>query len=794
MSKCSSPTDHIACPEKFYCPSDASQAEQKDCLPCNKSCEQCNGPDANNCLTCPTGQYLTGDQTCAACDVKCAACRGSPTICQACANSHELINQACSTCVLSRTKNCTCGTSINCATCKDSDQTVCGLCSKKYDLNTEKPCTVCRAGYIETTIDRVKTCVKCDAPCTSCSAEDVCTACKDGYVLTNSTCTVCQENITENCICGSAKNCSTCDLTDIAKCGSCSGNFQLSDSKICETCKPGYFASNTSPLTCEKCPITCLTCTNAATCQTCQNGNFLLNSVCIPCVAGQAQQCTCGVAKNCDICDTNNAANCASCIGDFDISGSDPCTVCKTGFYANLASPKTCSKCAQGCAICASANDCNTCENDYSMLGTTCEKCKSGQSGPCQCESFNNCTTCDLNTKKCSSCITNYDVNSDPPCSSCVSGMFPDTQNSCKKCVANCLKCASLSSCTSCDAGYAIEGGACSKCPANCKTCTSANSCETCESGFHLVSLQCVRDCTEQTDCAGNQICDSTCKDCAEGCASCEVSIGNCKSCDSGYKLNGQKCEACAAGCAICDGEACMACKNGYYMLNGVCTNCSGNDGAECVCGAERKCATCDNGDSSKCGSCVVGYAKGESGKCDSCADGYIMVNLACVKCDLKCKTCSRGAEICDSCADSYHMTTNQTCEADCGAGSVDGMVCVGGTSIPCGGVGQSSECKCQNSKNCFTCSEDKSKCKQCLSGYMLEQELCNKCEDGAVSIGGFCFVEQVSPAQSLSGGAITGIVITVLIIIGAICFGIFWYMKKVKITKPLVESGVAIQ
>ncbi|KAH0575893.1 Cysteine-rich membrane protein 1 [Spironucleus salmonicida] len=126
-------------------------------------------------------------------------------------------------------------------------------------------------------------------------------------------------------------------------------------------------------------------------------------------------------------------------------------------------------------------------------------------------------------------------------------------------------------------------------------------------------------------------------------------------------------------------------------------------------------------------------------------------------------------------------MTINQTCQAECSPTLSEGQACVSTAATACGGEIQITECKCADAKNCLTCATDNTKCASCLSGYKFESDKCETCEDGYAKTGDFCFATG-KESGNLSGGAVTGIVIAVLVVVGAVGGGLaYYFIKKAK-------------
>jgi peptidoglycan/xylan/chitin deacetylase (PgdA/CDA1 family) len=171
-------------------------------LGCDASCGTCSGTQANECLTCKPGTYLSGT-TCVACS-QCNLAQGKYEQ-SACTAANDTVCAACATCDAGKYAKSACAAAANtvcaacdaaCATCTGPATADCGTCATgnyKTAAGCAK-CTVCKPG------ERVKT--ACNA-----STDTTCEACPAGTS-------------------GNAGECSAC----------ASGSFAVAGSAICQSC------------------------------------------------------------------------------------------------------------------------------------------------------------------------------------------------------------------------------------------------------------------------------------------------------------------------------------------------------------------------------------------------------------------------------------------------------------------------------------------------------------------------------------------------------------------------------
>ncbi|TSL97355.1 Proprotein convertase subtilisin/kexin type 5 [Bagarius yarrelli] len=202
------------CPKAYF-----PKVQEKKCERCHKNCATCNGPDADDCISCsnPTAVRYNGaclstcssdtylDRTeCRDCDRSCMTCSGPhPSSCLSCRpNMRKDVNGHCefySNCSLNtfKDKDGQCKPChVSCLGCSGAEEHLCLSCSPNYYLHEEGPlyCTSCYEGfqkfagicssmclageYAISTSPEVK-CVPCDPSCIECKGEGPfnCTTC-----------------------------------------------------------------------------------------------------------------------------------------------------------------------------------------------------------------------------------------------------------------------------------------------------------------------------------------------------------------------------------------------------------------------------------------------------------------------------------------------------------------------------------------------------------------------------------------------------------------------------------------
>ncbi|KAH0570746.1 Cysteine-rich membrane protein 1 [Spironucleus salmonicida] len=259
----------------------------------------------------------------------------------------------------------------------------------------------------------------------------------------------------------------------------------------------------------------------------------------------------------------------------------------------------------------------------------------------------------------------------------------------------------------------------------------------------------------------------------------------DCITCEDGKISTGQGCN-CAVdkptvNCALCTADKCSKCIDGNFLSSdSKCTICDEN------------CATCNSG-AKQCTSCKQGFLLDITNntcqtKCSELTDcsgrgmGYCDLSVKhCKPCATNCQVCA-SAEFCAACGatgDDTVLTIEGKCTKQCND-LPPNKYCLNGVATDCADDA-TSECTCSNQQGCATCNTAQTGCGTCLKTFAVNaQGKCTDCAEGRVHLAGQCIKHTTSESSNkLGSGAIVGIVIGALVIVGVVGGGLAYYFIR---------------
>ncbi|EAS03999.2 EGF-like domain protein (macronuclear) [Tetrahymena thermophila SB210] len=662
------------------------------CQKCHASCNTCNGPFSNQCLTCSNypaystldpntglcncspGYYRTSEGTCSQCSQYCNSCENSSTQCTSCDATQNRILNSNAQCVCisgyaedSTSTKCLQCTSAKCASCSKANLGKCTSCIIENGIQlvlNGNNCS-CPSGYY----DNGTSCITCHYTCNSCSGQqqNQCTSCNYSLTLqADNTCKCAAGHYFLNGQCLPCSN--TCDTQGC-----------VFDASICIACAANSYMVGTSPGKCY-----------------CNNQYYFDGNKCQQC----SQQ----------LCQTCTSTQCIQCLpnAQFDINGICQCV---SGFYNNSGS---CSPCAANCLTCDHTG-CLTYKCD-----PTCKTCTGSNN--------NNCTDCyqsqnrKLNaaTGTCD-CVTSTYLVQNYICLLCHPSCFSCTgpqANQCQSCIDSNMN-FSNGYCQNCKDGYFKLENVCQICNSGCKRCVnSATFCLQCSNQLLLQSNNTCQ-CNPDSHIINTDQCQLNSCDPTKFCKTCLSDLKTCLSCDSTQNryLYGTQClclpgygQDASGNCVLCN-YPCFRCSNNDHT---VCTQCDHQSfrilqGSTCVCQhgyyddgtnmvckqCKNNCLTCSDGISCltcksdrdathNCQCLAENYSDyGFLSQCVKCPFGYFSSptdTSKCLQCDSKCLECTTTSTNCKSCdPKSLRVIGSNTCNCPPQFPLDDGTQC-----LPC--------------------------------------------------------------------------------------------------------------
>ncbi|EAR95398.3 hypothetical protein TTHERM_00077020 (macronuclear) [Tetrahymena thermophila SB210] len=693
---------------------------RKECMKCHPSCKTCVGDLSQECLSCPDGFYLDGNDIgggvfVGGCVSKCSQGYYKNTL-----------NKKCMRC------------NINCIDCKDDQPDYCTECKIKLLWKDGTCYQNCPDGYWNDTPNKM--CRKCDQKCNTClGSPTFCTSCNGDYYYLEKQ----NDCLKDKCPDGMFKykdaskglnfcqkchmNCLTCFAGDIDNCLSCDPAVGFLKGNVCAACNSNQYG-DTKDQTCKPCNLNCTTCEgpNDDQCRSCSGSLFLKDKKCNPTCPDQTypdistHECA-PCDSTCYKCSSAGPNSCKSCPSGRFLKG----TVCQTtcdivGEYPDTTNNvcgtcnSECLKCKDGtklgCIECSSSkylqvNQCvDSCLSNLFGLEETkqcLEECPQGYYGDSvskkclKCEAF--CPICKASGfSNCEKCAGDLFLQDSQCLKQCKDGFYADkTDNICKKCHDNCLECqaGTENDCTKCKSKQFLGQNTCyTKCPN--------------KQYGNQVNMNCVQECPLGT--YGNQY-ENLCRACHSNCSQCygssysqcyKCNLGHylldstCDLCPSGYYKNDQQrtCDPCFDNCTQCDGGSpsdCLKCAYGYYHLKEqkMCVSTcpdpyySEENNPDCILSCTqsnqypnnitRKCENCNiackecfGSDESSCKKCSTNYLFLEKrNMCTKkCPYGYYenYITFTCDPCDKTCQTCYGGSpDQCISCREPNFLFQN---------------------------------------------------------------------------------------------------------------------------------------
>ncbi|EFO63963.1 VSP [Giardia lamblia P15] len=378
----------------------------------------------------------------------------------------------------------------------------------------------------------------------------------------------------------------------------------------------------------------------------------------------------------------------------------------------------------------------------------------------------------------CTECVADKYLKTDSGATSCVSaeeckdGFFPTTDKSGKRVCVSCNDTSNggINDCAKCSPRVSVakEGPT-----ITCTECATDN--------LSPLKDECMAACP-----AGTYANNNVCAPCHKSCASCQANDKetSCTACYPGHSLlygvggatgtcikecTGEFGANCADGQCTADvggAKYCAQCKDGYAPIDGVCTEFKSNTRNLPECSPKNgKCTKCTGNYALLSGGCYntqtlpgksvcKAVANSNDGKCKTCANGQTpdLATNFCPLCDSTCAECStkNDADACTKCFPGYYKTGNKCIK--CTESSNNGK-------------------KIDGVPNCLSCEAPAN------AGPVIcyaKTDGNNTGDDdgagGSVNKGG------------LSTGAITGIAVAVVVVVGGLVgFLCWWFLCRGK-------------
>lgn len=439
-----------------------------DKYPENHECKSCSGA-ISNCVTCNNAR------TCSGCQIGYDLVDGKCQLHDCGEGKYlDMSDGKCYSC------------SNGCKSCTGSD--ACTECEKAYNLESGY-CIMktCEAGmYLNTETGE---CLSCPATCTTCSTvmtsseTPQCTSCAEGYKLDAATATCVELNCSDaeyvkgnECLpcSGTISNCLTCSGENT--CTVCENGFTLQNGQcVGVSCPAGtYLNMSKNPATCDSCSSPCATCSGSATsCTGCVDGYKLSGSSCVKKSCSEMGYSTsCPSGYDSTRATTGSDGTCYSCSkpGDYCASDSE-CKDSTKKCVNNKCVKKSCSEINSSYRTSCAAGESKTSTGISGSDGTcyTCSPISGWCSSNSDCGRYEKCVNNKCVKKSCgemgysTSCGTGYTATN---------AGITGSDGTCYSCPATPCPSGYSTNTTSCGSGYTLKtsgysaGKACGKCEA----------------------------------------------------------------------------------------------------------------------------------------------------------------------------------------------------------------------------------------------------------------------------------------------------------------------------------------
>ncbi|KAE8303325.1 VSP [Giardia duodenalis] len=605
--------------------------------------------------------------------------------------------------------------------------------------------------------------------CTAAS-NGVCTTCKaDNGLFKNpvtpqkpgSECILCSDTIDRNGVMGVA-GCSECSHTG------------TSGPATCTECQAGFVTKDSA---CVKCGDGCSACSadTPTQCTACVEGKFLKDgNTCVEATECGADKYADKKTWTCKACDPD-IAGCTACEYN-DATGKPRCTNCGTNKTPRTTLDGTSTCVTKDYAGCKGADGALFMKEDK-----TCVLCSTVSAGA---------DPNDQGIAGCKKCTK--DSATPPTCSECLDGYYNSATGgsgtaTCEACGDNCATCAkdTKDQCMTCKPGFFMKGsgpGTCVPCDdqtdgvPGCATCTFSSSltCNSCKPNYKQSGtgpFTCTKTCEDPTACGGTSgACDAmiiddqgTTKHYCSYCGETNKIPIDGKCVDSG-SINGN---TCAKG-------VCTQCAQGYFLYMGGCYKVASPPG-NLMCTEATTAGVCDTPNANN-KYFVVPEAKPTQQSVLACGNplGTLVGTDSTAKAYV-------GVDGCSQCtaptAPSEGGMTAATCTA-CTNNNKPNLA--GSGCFPCTVSGCS---HCNRDDMCEACSSGKkvspgrkSCVDSCPSNSTDDNSVC-VCNDGySPDSSGTSCVSSGANRSGLSTGAIAGIAVAVVVVVGGLVGFLCWW------------------